>query len=70
MPQQPGYKEEIFSSYNLIDLFDNQVKINSSSIAISSTVEIQNIYDKLTKNDIDIHITYEQLGFFVNKLAI
>jgi len=49
--------------------FEEQVKQTPGNIAVRSTIDIQNIYDKLKNEKVDIWMTYEELNAEANQLA-
>ncbi len=50
-------------------LFEEQVEQTPGNIAVCSTIDIQNIYDQLKREKVDIRITYEELNAEANQLA-
>jgi amino acid adenylation domain-containing protein len=49
--------------------FEHQVERNPENIAIVSTIQLQNIYDRLEPEDVAVEVSYEELNERANQLA-
>ncbi|MCP4153664.1 MAG: amino acid adenylation domain-containing protein, partial [bacterium] len=53
----------------VVTLFEEQVERTPDNLAVISAMEMQNIYDQLKSEDIEIEMTYEELNERANQLA-
>ena len=50
-------------------LFEEQVERTPDNTAVRSTIQLQNIYDQLKPEDVEVEISYEELNERANQLA-
>ena len=73
-------KEQLLSRFNdtgkeypenkpIHRLFEEQVEQTPANTAVSSTIDVQNIYDRLKPEKVDVRLSYEELNGETNFLA-
>jgi amino acid adenylation domain-containing protein len=53
----------------VFQLFEDRAEQDPEAVAVRSTVELQNIYDRLKPEDVEVELTYEALNERANQLA-
>ena len=61
--------KEYPGNQSVFQLFEHQVEQTPENIAIVSTIQLQNIYDRLEPEEVAVEVSYEELNERANQLA-